>query len=44
MLVVEQQTMSGESVNWLKGARKNFWNIFHAISLNIFGIFSCHVD
>jgi hypothetical protein len=44
MIVNEQQAMSGELVNWLKGARKNLWNIFHATSLNIFGLFSCHVD
>lgn len=44
MLVGEQQTTSGKSVSWLKGAIRNLWNIFHATSLNIFGIFSCHVN
>jgi hypothetical protein len=36
--------MSGCLVRKLKGSRKNPWNIFHATSTNIIGIFSCHMD
>jgi hypothetical protein len=36
--------MSRCLVRKLKGSRKNLWNIFHASSIDIIGIFSCHMD
>jgi len=36
--------MSGCLAREFKGSRKNLWNIFHATSTNIIGIFSCHMN
>ncbi len=46
MTLTSEQVMNNE---WMpndraQGMKKNLWNIFHATSTNIIGIFSCHMD
>jgi hypothetical protein len=36
--------VSGEPRSKLKGVGRHLWNIFYATSLNIIGIFKCHLD
>jgi hypothetical protein len=36
--------MNDEQVSKLKVIRKNIWSITYATSMNILGIFSCHME